>query len=296
MKPIVVMTAPTADAAGLFRRVRVVEVPPRVLAAIAPMPAGYVGLLGSVADLLAARREVLAVWLSGSAGREAADAGSDLDLVVTVTDEGFEPLAARDFWQPLDPLLCLDLPFLPGAAVITTRDGLRLDVVLERVADLPATPYRTRLAVVNDDGLVVPDPEPLPGPSATALHGLVVEFLRQSAIFPAVVLGREDWLLGQESVISYRSLLHRIFVETNQPLPPMGVKQWSSRLTPEQRAVLAAVPLPSPDRESVVSCIVLARRALRTHGRAAVEGAGGTWPVELDEAMADLWRGGGLPD
>ena len=272
------------------------EVPSRVLAALAPMPPGYVGLLHSVLELLAAHREVRAVWVSGSVGREAADVGSDLDLVVTVEDAAFEALAPASTWAPLDPLLCLDLPFLPGAAVITSREGLRLDVVLERVGDLPATPYRRRLAVHDPDGLLVPDPEPLPGPSTRVLEDLVVEFLRQSAIFPAAVLGREDWLLGQESVIAYRSLLYRIFVEADQPLPPMGVKQWSSRLTADQRAALAAVPLPSPDRASVVAGIVAARRALRTHGRTAVEGAGGAWPVGLDEAMAALWRGAGLPD
>ena len=272
------------------------RLPEDAVAALAPMPAGYVALLGSAVDLLAARDEVRDVWLSGSVGRGAADAGSDLDLVVAVADDGFDALAEPDVWSPLDPLLCLGLAFLPGAAVITTRDGLRLDVVLERVSELASTPYRRRLVVLDRDGLVVPEPEPQPGPSAQAMDDLVVEFLRQSAIFPAVVLGREDWLLGQESVISYRSLLYRIFLEANQPLPPMGVKQWSSRLTADQRQALAAVPLPSPDRESVVACIVLARRALRTHGRAAVEGAGGTWPVELDEAMAVLWRSAGLAD
>ena len=95
---------------------------------------------------------------------------------------------------------------------------------------------------------------------------------------------------------SYRSLLYRIFLEANQPLPAAGVKQWSSRLTPEQREVLAALPLPAPDRQSVVAAIVEARRALRTHGRAAVEASGGTWPADLDEAMASLWRDAGLSD
>ena len=272
------------------------EIPPRVLAAIAPLPDGYVALLRSAVELLAARPEVRAVWLSGSAGRESADAGSDLDLVVTVAEDAFDGMADPSVWAPLDPLLCLDLRFLPGAFAITMRDGLRLDVVLERVGDLASTPYRRRLLVLDRAGLLVPDPGPLPGPDPKALEDLVVEFLRQSAIFGPVVLGREDWLLGQESVISYRALLYRIFVEANQPLPAMGVKQWSSRLTPEQRAALAGVPLPSPDRDSVVACIVEARRALRTHGRAAVEAAGGTWPDELDEAMARLWRDAGLPD
>jgi hypothetical protein len=273
-----------------------VRLPERVRAALTPMPVGYADLLGSVVDLLSVRPEVRALWVSGSVGRLAADAGSDLDVVVTVADDAFETLSDRAVWAPLDPLLCLSLPFLPGAAVITTRAGLRLDVVLERVADLATTPYRKRLVVLDRDGLKLPPEEPLHGPDPAVMLDLVVEFLRQSAIFPAAVLAREDWLLGQESVASYRTLLYRIFLEANQPQPPMGVKQWSSRLTPAQRDVLVALTLPSPNRESIVADIVQARRALRTHGRAAVERAGGSWPVDLDEAMAALWRDAGLPD
>jgi hypothetical protein len=270
--------------------------PEPVRAALAPMPGAYADLLRSVVGLLSARAGVRALWVSGSVGRETADAGSDLDVVVTVADDAIDALSDRGVWAPLDPLLCLALPSLPGAAVITTRAGLRLDVVLERVGDLPTTPYRRRLVVFDRQGLEVPPPEPVPGPDPAALLDLVVEFLRQSAIFPAAVLARKDWLLGQESVTSYRTLLYRIFLEADRPQPPMGVKQWSSRLTPAQRDVLAAVPLPSPDRESTVAAIVDARRALRTHGRAAVEAAGGTWPVDLDESMAALWRAAGLPD
>lgn len=270
--------------------------PSEVREALAPMPCGYADLLRDVVHLLFARTDVRALWVSGSAGRRAADAGSDLDVIVTVADDAFDELADPAVWAPLDPLLCLSLPFLPGAAVITTRAGLRLDAVVERAGDLAETPYRRRLRVFDRDGFEVPAPEAEPGPSATALADLVTEFLRQSAIFPAAVLDRQDWLLGQESVTSYRTLLYRVFVEANQPLPPMGVKQWSSRLTPEQRDVLAGLPLPGPDRESVVAAIVAARRALRTEGRATVEAAGGSWPTELDDAMAALWRGAGLGD
>lgn len=272
------------------------ELPERVLDALAPMPDGYVGLLRSVAALLSARPEVRALWVSGSVGREAADAGSDLDVIVTVVDAAFDTLADPSVWAPLDPLLCLPLSFLPGAAVITTRAGLRLDAVVERVSDLPVTPYRRRLVVFDRDGLPVPPPEPAQVPDLKVLDDLVVEFLRQSAIFPAAVLARGDWLLGQESVASYRTLLYRIFVEANQPQPPMGVKQWSNRLTPAQIQVLTSLPLPAPNRESVVACIIEARSALRTYGRAAVEAAGGVWPVDLDEAMARLWRDAGLRD
>ena len=271
------------------------ELPERVLAALAPMPAGYVGLLRTVVDTLAPRREVRALWVSGSVGREAADGGSDLDLILTVSDEMSDRYDDPSVWRSLDPVLCLPLPGLPGSFVITTRSGLRVDAVLEKAGDVAGTPYRRRLAVLDKDGFEVPDSESGSGPDPVSLERLATEFLRQSAIFPYAVLEREDWLLGQESVHSYRTLLYQLFVEANQPQPPMGVKQWSSRLTLEQREVLAGLPLPEPTRESVIAAIAVARRALRTHGRAAVESGGGRWPVEVDQAMAVVWAGAGLP-
>ena len=39
---------------------------------------------------------------------------------------------------------------------------------------------------------------------------------------------------------------------SNQPLPVMGVKQWSSRLTADQQDLLRTLPAPVAQRESVV--------------------------------------------
>ena len=83
-----------------------VALPERVRDALSPLPTGYADLLDSVVDLLSARTEVRAIWVSGSVGREAADAGSDLDLVVTVADDALEVLSDRAVWAPLLPLLC----------------------------------------------------------------------------------------------------------------------------------------------------------------------------------------------
>jgi hypothetical protein len=52
--------------------------------------------------------------------------------------------------------------------------------------------------------------------------------------------------------------------------------------------------MPAAERDSVVAAMSTVRRAIRAHGRAALESAGGTWPVEVDEAMAAYWRRHGL--
>ena len=85
-----------------------------------------------------------------------------------------------------------------------------------------------------------------------------------------------------------REALYELFVHANQanhPLPPMGVKQWSSKLTPQQRAVLEGLPPLDATRDSLIAAMGATAEAWRTHGRAAVEGLGVPWPSELAETV-----------
>lgn len=93
------------------------------------------------------------------------------------------------------------------------------------------------------------------------------------------MIAREDWLLGQEAVHNYWLMLYSLFAQANQPLPPMGLKQWSAKLTSHQREILTRLPVPSAERESVIEAMSAARHALRTEGRAALEAAGVQWPA-----------------
>ena len=116
------------------------------------------------------------------------------------------------------------------------------------------------------------------------------EALRQLAIFPAAVVARQDWLLGVVGVQNIQLLLYQLFVEANQPLPPMGVKQWSAKLTPEQRQVCAGLPPPAASRDSVLVAMRAAAAAFRQAGRAAFAASRTRWPAELDEAVARYWQ------
>lgn len=263
--------------------------------ALAPLPDGYAELLQLVVDAVDADDRVRALWLAGSVGRGVADRGSDLDLVVSVRDEAVTEFEDPQQWSMLDPLITTPIPGMPGCFAFTTRAGLRVDVLVETVSGLGRSPYRHRIRVLDRDGLVVPAPDDHGrGPDVAAMQRTVTEFLRQSAIFPAAVVGREDWLLGQEAVHNYRLLLYSLFVEANQPLPAMGLKQWSAKLTSHQREILRGLLVPGAERESVIQAMHAVRGALRTHGRAALETAGGRWPQEVDEALDGYWRRAGL--
>ncbi|NHN55966.1 nucleotidyltransferase domain-containing protein [Calidifontibacter sp. DB0510] len=263
--------------------------------AIAPLEQGYADLLARVREVVEGDQRLVGLWLSGSAARGVADAGSDLDLIVTAADEAFDAVAAagETLWhKAIDPVITFEIPSMPGSFAFTTRDGLRCDIVVERAADLADTPYRRRLPIVGDTP--VPDAPSDPGPDRDLMEWQVTDFLRQQAIFPAAIVAREDWLLGRVGVQNVHRMLYLIFVEANRPLPAMGVKQWSAKLTPAQAELLAALPLPSADRDSVIAAMRAAREAMLTHGRAAYESAGGSWPAEAADAIEGYWRRHGL--
>jgi hypothetical protein len=266
---------------------------PAVRQAIAPLEPGYADLLGRIAASLENDDRVRALWLTGSVGRGVADAGSDLDLLVTVTDVG-ELGEARE-WDVVDPVITTPIAGMPGCFAFTTRAGLRVDVVLESVADVGTSSYVHRVRVFDHDDLHPPSAShESVEPDVERMQEIVTEFLRQSAIFPAAVVARKDWLLGQVAVANYQRMLYDLLVESNQPLPPMGVKQWSSRLTTGQRELLSTLPAPRAERDSVVAAMSAVREAIRTHGRTALEGAGGAWPTEVDDAMSAYWERRGL--
>ncbi len=65
----------------------------------------------------------------------------------------------------------------------------------------------------------------------------------------------------------------------------MGIKQWSARLTPEQRGILTALPVAAPQARSLVAAPRAVGDAMRTAGRAAVTASGGERPVDLDDGV-----------
>jgi predicted nucleotidyltransferase len=266
---------------------------------MAAMPPGYADLLASAVAIAEADERIEAMWVGGSVARGVADAGSDLDLMVAVADEAFEDFAddAVAWLRGVgDLVLAAGLPFLRGGVYATTRDCLRIDLVSEATASLPETPYRYRVPVHDPHDLTsrIPPAGDEPGPDPAEMEAIVTEFYRLGAIFPAAVVAREDWLLGVVGVGSVQQLLYRLFVAANAPLPVMGIKQWSSRLTPHQQQVLTELPAPRPERDSVIAAMQAVREAFALEARPAVERHGVVWPDELHDAVDVYWQRQGL--
>ncbi len=263
-------------------------------AALAPLPEGYHVLFGRLLEVVEGDPRIRALWVSGSLARGVADGGSDLDVLLAIRDQDFDTFAAnwRDWLGSVTPtLVARALPNAPGCFYSTTVDCLRLDVVAERVSGVATTQHRRRVVVLDRDGLdaTVPAPESGGAPDLDRMAFLVEEFYRQLAIFPMAVAERRDWLLGVAGVHGARQLLYEVFVEANQPLPPMGVKQWSAKLRPAQRTVLEALPPLDSTPASVCAAMRATVGAWSTAGREAVESAGGTWPESLVRTVGEYF-------
>ncbi len=258
---------------------------PAALDVLAP---GYRHLVDRARSVFEAHDRVRALWLSGSLARGVADAASDLDLLIAVRDDDCQTVAAswREALTPITPtVVAQPLPSLPGSFYSVTATGERLDVVMEAVGAVPTSQFRYRLPVFDRDGLtaLVPAPAPEPGPDRDRIARLVEEFFRQQFNLPAVTV-RQDWLLGVIAVQQIHMLLYQLFVTTNAPLPPTGVKQWSAKLTPGQRRLLEHLPVPQPNRASVMAARAAAAAAFVRAARPLAEGCGVPWPADLERA------------
>jgi hypothetical protein len=257
------------------------------------LPAAYGPLFDRAVAVLDADDRVRAIWVAGALARGSADAASDLDLVIAVRDEDFEPFVAgwRDWLAEISPtLVARELPGLPGSFFALTPACLRFDVITERAGELGRGQAGARLAVLDRDGLDARAPAPEPRqPDGARIAYLIEECLRQAANFPTVTV-RDDWLLGVIAVSEVHLLLYHLFVEANQPQPPMGPKRWSAKLTPEQAAVLRTLPVPQPWRDSVVPAREAALRAFIEQARPIARRCGVPWPAELEAAVRAFLR------
>ena len=210
--------------------------------------------------------------------------------MVAIRDSDFDEFAGqwREWLATITPtLLARELPFAPGCFYSMTTGCERLDVISEPVSKLPSSRHRYRRVIFDRDGLdaTVPAADPLPGPDLGRLRWLVEEFFRIEAIAPFMLNQRRDYLVVVDGVQSLHRMLYQVFVESNQPQPPMGIKQWSARLTSEQRETLTALPTAQPERDSIVLALKAVVAAMRTAGRAAVTACGVSWPTDLDDGV-----------
>ena len=99
------------------------------------------------------------------------------------------------------------------------------------------------------------------------------------------MVARADWLLGVAAIEEVHRLLYQLFVESNQPLPLSGVKQWSAKLTPAQRRCCAELFVPRAEREAIIAGMRDCVSVFRSEAAAILDAYDVPWPDALDEAI-----------
>ncbi|TDO56666.1 hypothetical protein EV651_11253 [Kribbella sp. VKM Ac-2571] len=250
------------------------------------LPQRYGPLFDQAVAIFAADERVRALWVHGAMARGAADAGSDLDLSIAVSDDRFEEFCADwETWLGAITPSLTARPISAGSFYVLTPTCERFDVIAEKVSELGATSLRRRIVVFDRDGLdaIIPLPED-PGPDPAAVSYLIEETLRQAANFPVVVV-RRDWLLGVVAVQQVHYFLYQLFAEINRPMPPTGPKQWSSKLTADQRRMLESLPVPAPSEDAVRVAREAAFTVFFREAPSIAERAGVTWPAEIEHSV-----------
>lgn len=249
-------------------------------------PDGYGPLFDRAVDVLYRDRRVRGLWVHGAFGRGAADAASDLDLSVAVADDAFDGFAEswRGWLAEITPTVNAD-PLAPGCFFAMTPGCERFDVISERVSDLPMTSLTRRVTIFDRDDLTATIPPPNdPPPNPDTIAYVIKETIRTSANFSTVVV-RDDWLLGVVAVQTIHTLLYQLFAESNKPQPATGPKQWSFKLSPQHRRQLETLPVPQPDRESVVAARKAALALFFAEAPRIAAENDVPWPDDLDHAV-----------
>jgi hypothetical protein len=265
-------------------------------AALAVLPPGYGPLFDRTASLFAADDRVRAMWVHGAMARNAADAGSDLDVSLAVRDADFGSFAAGwETWLAEITATLTARKISDGSFYALTTTCERFDVISEPVSKLPGTALTRRIVVFDKDDLdrLIPPPSD-PPPSAAVITYLIEETLRQAANFPTVIV-RQDWLLGVIAVQQVQLFVYELFAEANKPMPPTGPKQWSSKLTPRQRQLLEDLPTAAPVEQSVKAAREASFALFFAEVPAIARSNGVAWPDELEAAVRAYLSNAGLP-
>ena len=271
-------------------------------AALNVLPGEYRQIYDRLLEVATADARVVRVWLSGSLGRGAVDAGSDLDVVLAINELDFEEFTAdwREWLARVTPtVLARELPGRPGSWYSVTPDCARFDAVVVPARARDADRPLGRRLVYDRDAEVLDAPasdaaaageaeaDPGTGPDPQRLAGVVEEFLRQQAGFAPSVVSRGDWLLGVVAIEQVQLMLYQLFVESNQPLPKSGVKQWSAKLTATQRHLCAELPVPRAERYEVLNAMFASASAFRAEAVAILAANSVAWPEALDTAVRE---------
>lgn len=237
-----------------------------------------------------------ALFLGGSFGRDSADDYSDLDFVgvAAAADHVETATAWRKAVAGFAPVVYWSQRSGGGLLLnAITEDWLRIDLWLVDTSSflenlLSTAPHYARSTLkplIDRDGIASKLPASLPAtsPNPGTVDYLISEFIRVLGLI-AVGMGRGEDVLGVTGAGLLRDLLTRLMVEETHSPERGGMLHLSRTVTPEQMAVLRALPYPGPHREEILAAHWATAAAFFPRARALANHLGITWPTAFEAA------------
>jgi predicted nucleotidyltransferase len=230
---------------------------------------------------------VLATWLTGSFGRGDADAFSDVDLLVVVSDDERPGFLAE--WESIVERIA---PTVYRNALVHGEIGIynaiteqwaRFDLTVMGPAHVRSRPRSGLQLLFDRAGLHNNLPAkgaPIP-PNPDRVQRLTLEFLRVLGLLP-VAIGRGEILLAVTGCGLLRTHLVALFLETVAVVDRGGALKLNPLLSDGQRAALEGLPPVTATRESVVAFHRATAQAFLPCARALHAELRLEWPAKFE--------------
>ncbi|WP_375692010.1 nucleotidyltransferase domain-containing protein [Pseudooceanicola sp. LIPI14-2-Ac024] len=241
-----------------------------------------------ITDALLPDDTLRALFLSGSHGTGTADDWSDLDFVLVTPEGPTDRIAAA--WRAAlkgvgEVVLWRDRIVRPALINAVMADGLRVDLIVLKPEQATGQAQDALRPLFDRDALhagmkrAAPPAPPSPGRARYMFD----EFLRILGLLPLVV-GRSEWLNGVTGVFHLRNLLVELMIEETAVPHRGGALHLNRLITAEQKAALAALPIPAPDKEALVAAHLAYAAEFLPRARACAERWGVEWPERFEAA------------
>jgi hypothetical protein len=235
-------------------------------------------------DVLAEDERIVSAWLSGSLGRGAGDAWSDVDVTCVVEEDDIAPCVAEYGGRrnPVGPTANQTVVHGRVAANISA-DWMRYDLLF-------LTPQEFRQQDPVRLTPLVRGAKPPTGVTrenvmdGARIAATATEFIRIIGLCP-VAVGRREWISGVEGVALLRKMTIDLMIEANGLGHERGgVKRLNPFLTPEQRTALETSLAVEANRESLLGTTMALARLFFPLARRLVAERGGDWPQAFEDA------------
>ena len=250
---------------------------------------GHAALLQQALEGLRRDERVLAVLLGGSLVNGDADEESDIDLTVVVDDAVVDEFTGewRHWLERIGPPVLASPGPMPNLITSLMRDGLRLDVTVERRSSFGSRPRRDAVALHDPSDIlagtevVVPRFEPTP----ELVRQNVENFLRFLDQLSIVVI-RKEWLAGIDNAWYLISQLVELYAMHNGA-PRTSARRLNARLTAEQRSGIESLPAIQAKEQAIVDVHIAVARLFLPEAQELYRRLGLRWPQELEQTVVE---------